>query len=140
MGKVFVDATGWHALVNKKHPFHQHAREYFQSLLDSNAKLYTNILELNLAITEIKRNCDLATSIEFSKIIDESSISSNLNIAWYTRRMRKATLKHFFTIKDSDIDIKHCAILEDVRKKKINFIFSFDDHLKKFGIPLMPQV
>jgi len=140
MVKVFIDATGWHALANKEHPFHQHAREYFQSLLDSNAKMYTNILELNLAITEIKRNCDLATSIEFNKIMDESSLSSNLNISWYTRRMRKATLKHFFTIKDPDIDIKHCAILEDVRKKKINFIFSFDDHLKKFGNPLMPQV
>ncbi len=140
MVKIFIDATGWHTMANKEHPFHQHAREYFQSLLDSNAKLYTNILELNLAITEIKRNCDLATSIEFSKIIDESSLSSNLNISWYTRRMRKATLRHFFTIKDPDIDIKHCAILEDVRKKKIDFIFSFDDHLKKFGIPLMPQV
>jgi predicted nucleic acid-binding protein len=139
MIKVFIDATGWHALVNKNHTHHQAAREYFQTLLDSNAKLYTNVLELNTAITEIKKECDLATSIDFSKIIEESSLSASLNISWYTRRMRRAVLKHFFSIKDPDIDVKHCAIFEDVRKKKINFIFSFDDHLKKFGIPLMPQ-
>ncbi len=140
MIKVFIDATGWHALVNRDHQFHQYAREYYQSLLDSNAKLYTNILEINTSISDIKRNCDLATSIDFSKIIDDALVSSNLHISWYTRRMRRATLKHFFSIKDPDINVLHCAIFEDVRKKKINFIFSFDDHLKQFGIPLMPQV
>jgi predicted nucleic acid-binding protein len=139
MIKVFIDSTGWHALVNKEHQYHQRAKEYFQSLLDKNARLYTNILELNTAITEIKKEVDLAAAIDFNKIIDESSVSSNLNISWYTRRMRRAALKHFFSIKESGIEIKHCAIFEDVRKKKINFIFSFDDQLKKFGIPLMPQ-
>ncbi len=139
MIKVFIDSTGWHALVNKDHPYHQRAKEYFQSLLDKNARLYTNILELNTAITEIKNEVDLATAIDFNKIIDESSLSSNLNISWHTRRMRRAALKHFFSIKETGIEIKHCAIFEDVRKKKINFIFSFDDQLKKFGIPLMPQ-
>ena len=139
MIKVFIDSTGWYALVNKEYVYHQRAKEYFQSLLDSNAKLYTNVFEVNNAISKIKKDSDLATAVDFAKIIDESSLSSNLNISWYTRRMRRATLKHFFTIKDPDIDVKHCAIFEDVRKKKINFIFSFDDHLKKFGIPLMPQ-
>ena len=139
MIKVFIDATGWYALVHKDHSYHQQAQEYFQSLLDKNARLYTNILELNSAVTEIKKNVDLATSIDFNKIIEESSLSSNLNIAWFTRRMRRATLKHFFSIKDAQINVQHCAIFEDVRKKKINFIFSFDDQLKKFGIPLMPQ-
>ena len=139
MLNVFIDNTGWYAVVNTNHENHDLAKEYFQQLLDSRAKLYTNIIELNLAISEIKKNCNLNLATEFSKIIDESILSANVHAAWLTRRLRRNSLKHFFSIKDPAIDIRHCIIFEDVKKKKINFIFSFDDILKKFGVPLMPQ-
>ena len=140
MIKVFIDNTGWYAIVNANHENHELAKEYFQQLLDSRAKLHTTIIELNLAISKIKKNCNLNLATEFSKVIDESNLSGNIHASWLTRRLRRNSLKHFFSIKDATIDIRHCIIFEEVKKKKINFIFSFDDILKKFGIPLMPQV
>jgi len=139
MIKVFVDSSGWYALVNYQHLNHDLAKDYFQQLLASNARLYSNIIEVNLAISNIKKNCGLHLALEFSRIIDEAILSAQLNVSWYTRRLRRSSLKQFFSIKDQEIDIRHCIIFEDVRKKKINFIFSFDDSLRKFGIPLMPQ-
>jgi predicted nucleic acid-binding protein len=139
MLKVFVDSSGWYALVNNQHLNHDLAREYFQKLLTSNAKLYTSIQEVNSAISEIKQNYGLNAALEFSRIIDEANLSSNLHVSWFSRRLRRASLKQFFSIRDQEIDLRHCTIFEDVRKKKINVIFSFDDSLRKFGIPLMPQ-
>jgi predicted nucleic acid-binding protein len=139
MVKVFIDATGWYALINAQHLNHDLAKEYFQQLLNSNAKLYSNIMEVTTAISSIKRNCGLNSALEFSRIIDEANLSSHLNVSWYTRRLRRASLKQFFSIKDQEIEIRHCVIFEEVRKKKINVIFSFDDSLRKFGVPLMPQ-
>ena len=139
MLKVFVDSSGWYALVNNQHLNHDLAREYFQKLLTSNAKLYTSIQEVNAAISEIKQNYGLNAALEFSRIIDEANLSSNLHVSWFSRRLRRASLKQFFSIRDQEIDLRHCTIFEDVRKKKINVIFSFDDSLRKFGIPLMPQ-
>ncbi len=140
MIKVFVDATGWYALVDPEHQHHDAAKEYYQQLLDTGTKLYTNINEITRAITKIKTQCGLSIATEFSKIIDQSSLTSNLNVSWVNRRAYRAALRQFFSIKQADIEIRHCFIFEDVRKKKINLIFSFDASLKYFGIPLMPQI
>jgi predicted nucleic acid-binding protein len=137
--KVFIDSTGWYALVQKDHEHHETAKEYFQQILDSRTRLHSNVTEITSAIIKIKQNCGLSIATDFSKLIDQSILSTNLNVSWLTRRLHRSALKHFFTIKDPDIEIRHCLIFEEVRKKKINFIFSFDDTLKSFGIPLMPQ-
>jgi predicted nucleic acid-binding protein len=140
MIKVFIDATGWYALVNSGHEYHESAKEYYQQLLDSRSKLYTNINEVTRAISKIKLECGLNIATEFSKIIDQSSLTANLNVSWVTRRVYRSALRQFFSIKQAEIEIRHCYIFEDVRKKKINLIFSFDSALKYFGIPLMPQI
>ena len=139
MIKVFIDATGWYALVQSQDEHHELAREYFQQILTSRAKLYSNITEINSAVSKIKNNCNLHLAIDFSKLIDQAILSTDLNVSWLGKRYNRAATKHFFSIKDSTIEIRHCLIFEEVRKKKINLIFSFDDSLKIFGIPLMPQ-
>ena len=140
MIKVFVDATGWYAIVHPEHQHHEVAKEYYQQILDTRANLYTNSNEITLAISQIKRQCGLNIATEFSKIIEQASLTTYLNVSWITRRVYRAALRQFFSIKQTDIEIRHCYIFEEVRKKKINLIFSFDHALKYFGIPLMPQI
>ena len=137
--KVYIDSTGWYAIVQSQDKNHEISKEYFQQLLDSRTRIYTNILEVSSAISKIKKDCGLSIAMDFSKLIDQSSLTANLNVSWLNRRHHRSALKHFFSIKDSEIEIRHCFIFEEVKKKKINFIFSFDDALKEFGIPLMPQ-
>jgi predicted nucleic acid-binding protein len=139
MIKVFIDATGWYAVVQPQYEHHEKAKEYFQQLLDSRAKIYSNILEITKAVSRIKKECGLSTAVDFSKLIEQAILSTNLNTSWFTRRQHRVALKQFLSIKDPVIDIHHCLIFEEVKKKKINFIFSFDNALKSFGIPLMPQ-
>lgn len=139
MMKVFIDASGWYAIIDSNQENHEIAKDYFQQLLDTRVKLYSNILEINQVISDLKRKCNLNLAVEFSKLIDESILSTNLHVSWLTRRLRRNSLRHFFTFKDTEIDIQHCIIFEEVKKKRINFIFSFNNTLKKFGIPLMPQ-
>ncbi len=139
MIKVFIDSTGWYTLVQPKEVRCDAAREYFQQLLDSRAKLYSNIFEITLAISKIKKNCSLSMATDFSRLIDQSVLSNNLNVSWASRRLHRTALKQFFSIKGTEIEVRHCMIFEEVKKKKINFIFSFDNTLKSFGIPLMPQ-
>jgi len=139
MIKVFIDASGWTTVVNANETQHNIAKEYFNSLLESRAKIYTSVIELDSAITKIKNECGLIIAQEFNKLIDEASLSAHLHISWLARRNRRNSLKQFFSIKESDVEMRHCIIFEEVRKKRINIIFSFDSRLKRFGIPLMPQ-
>ena len=85
MVKVFIDSTGWYALINSQHLNHDIAKEYFQQLLTTNARLYSNIMEVSLAISSIKKNCGLNSALEFSRIIDEANLSAHLHVSWFTR-------------------------------------------------------
>ena len=138
MRKVFIDASGWFAIIQPTNINHYSAKEYFQNILDSGEKIYTNILEINEVITLIKKHCSVDKAAEFSKIIEEAVLSTDLHISWLSRRLRRNSLKHFFSMKSPGIEMRHCIIFEEVRKRKINYIFSFDQVLKSFGIPLMP--
>jgi len=139
MIKVFIDCSGWVALINPKHRYHALAREYFQQLLDSPTRLYSNIEQLDSAITFIKKECGLELAVEFTHLIDDAVLATNLRLSWPTRRLRRNSLKLYFSLKEGTVDINHCYIFEEVKRKKINIIFSFDDALKTFAIPLMPQ-
>ena len=113
--------------------------DYFQQILEGHAKLYTNVLEINTVINRLKIEGSLNLALEFNKIIEESILTSAVHMSWFGRRLRKSTLKQFFSFRESQIQINHCIIFEEIKRKKINVILSFDDRLKIFGIPLMPQ-
>jgi predicted nucleic acid-binding protein len=138
MMRVFIDSSAWFALLHSHNSNHDAAKDYFHNLLESRARLYSTITEINQAIFLIKKECGLATALEFTKVIDESVLTTNIHISWLTRRLRRNSLKHFFSFKESEIELRHCIIFEEIRKKKINIIFSFDANIKIFGVPLMP--
>ena len=140
MVKVFIDNTGWNSIINLNSPYHVQGKEYFQQLLDSKTRIYTNIIEVNKAIYQIKAECDSPTAQEFSRLIDEAILKSDIHLVWLTRRNRRNALKQFFSIRESNIDIRHCLIFGEIKRRKINAIFTFDEVLKFFGIPLMPQI
>jgi predicted nucleic acid-binding protein len=138
MMRVFIDSSAWYALLDTKHQNYEAAKDYFVNLLESSARLYSTITEINQAIFLIKKECGLAAALEFTKVIDEAALTTNIHISWLTRRLRRNSLKHFFSFKEAEIELRHCIIFEEIRKKKINVIFSFDPRIKIFGVPLMP--
>jgi predicted nucleic acid-binding protein len=138
MMRVFIDSSAWYALVYTGNSNHDAAKDYFLNLLESRARCYSTITEINQAIFLIKRDCGLSMAMEFNKIIDDAAMTANIHISWLTRRLRRNSLKHFFSFKETEIELRHCIIFEEIRKKRINIIFSFDTHLKVFGVPLMP--
>jgi len=139
MIKVFIDYSGWYALINSNHQYHSQAKEYFRQLLDSRTRLYSSVEQIDTAISLIKNECGLDLVMEFSRLIEDAVLTTNLRLSWPTRRLRRNSIKLFFSIKETIVNIHHCYTFEEVKKKKINIIFSFDDALKTFAIPLMPQ-
>ena len=99
MVKVFIDSSGWNAIVNSEAENHGKAREYFQNLLDSGTKIYTNILEVNDAINQLKKDCGPVLAQDFSKIIEEAVLKTNINMIWFTRRLQRNSLKQFFSMR-----------------------------------------
>ena len=54
MMKIFIDASGWYSIIDSNQENHEIAKDYFQQLLDTRVKLYSNILEINQVISFLK--------------------------------------------------------------------------------------
>ena len=67
MMKIFIDASGWYAIIDSNQENHEIAKDYFQQLLDTRVKLYSNILEINHVISDLKKKCNLNLAVEFLK-------------------------------------------------------------------------
>ncbi|KAA3614174.1 MAG: PIN domain-containing protein [Calditrichaeota bacterium] len=136
---VFIDKTAWIALLDKTNPNYEAARVYFENLLAQNARLVTNNYCVDETVSFLRSTLgnDLAT--KFMLIIDESVLSINLRVDWISRRIRRNALNNFLKSSNSELSLNHFFIYESIKRKRVDFIFSYDTNLKNFDFPVMPQ-
>jgi predicted nucleic acid-binding protein len=135
----FIDSTAWIAIVHKQNPNHTTASEYFQQLLEEDAKLVTNNVAIDQTLSHLKSENNSELARKFLTIIDESVLTINLRMDWISRRVRRNALNQFLKSSDTHLTLSHFYINETLKRKRVDIIFSFDQALRKFGLPLMPQ-
>jgi len=135
----FIDSSAWVALVNKDDNNHAAAKAYFESLLENNAKIITNNIVLDEAIDTLSKTVSQQVARQFMQIVDESIITIHLRMDWISRRVRKQVLNQFLKTDEATLALRHYYILETIRRKSADIIFSFDQRLKVTGFPMMPQ-
>jgi predicted nucleic acid-binding protein len=136
---VFIDTSAWIAILNKDDRHYDEAREYFTNLLGSSARPVTNNIVIDEVLQELKKSRDGQLAKSFLSILDESVLSVNLRVDWISRRIRRIALDNFFKTKNENLKLRHFYINESVKRKKADLIFSFDEILKFFDFPVMPQ-
>ncbi len=137
---TFIDTSAWVAIIDVNDPHHQKAVEFFEYLLERDAKLVTNNIVIDETLTRLKQieNVDLAA--RFMKIIDEALLTINLRMDWISRRVRRNAINNFLRSNNPSLFLRHFFIKETLKRKKVDLIFSFDPSLTEFNLPLMPQV
>lgn len=135
----FIDSSAWVAIVRDTHPNHVIAKEYFQQLLEEDAKLVTNNVAIDQTLSHLKYEKDNELARQFLTIIDESVLTINLRMDWISRRVRRSALNQFLKSSDKQLTLSHFFVNETLKRKRVDIIFSFDQALRKFGLPLMPQ-
>lgn len=135
----FIDSSAWIAITDHSNEYHEQSKRYFKTLMENNTKLVTNNIAIDEALSWLKKNMNADVTKQFLNIIDESIITVNLRMDWISRRVRRASLNNFLKSKDSDLELRHFFIHETIKRKHVDIMFSFDQRIKVFGIPLMPQ-
>ncbi len=135
----FIDSSAWIAIADKNNPLHDSAQMYFNHLLEINAKLVSNNVEIDEAIVQLKKRSGAKSASRFLNIIDEAVLTIHLKVDWVSRRVRRNGLSQYLNCKDEQIGLRQFFIYESVMRKHAEIIFSFDSALKYFNIPLMPQ-
>ena len=136
---VFIDRTAWIAILDENNPNYGLSRTYFENLLGQNVRLVTNNYCIDETVSMLKSTFEKDLAKKFLLIIDESVLSINLRIDWISRRVRRNALDNFLKSPNPDLTLKHFYIYESLKRKRVDFIFSYDTNLKSFDFPVMPQ-
>lgn len=135
---VFIDVSAWVAITDAADANHSVATEYFKELLEKNTKMICNNAVIDQALQEIKKRLGNDKAKQFLNIIDESVLTINLRMDWLARRVRRNALARYLK-DDKDLELIHYYIFETIDRKKVDIIFSFDQRLARFGLPIMPN-
>ncbi|RMH63867.1 MAG: hypothetical protein D6677_06140 [Calditrichaeota bacterium] len=136
---VFVDQSAWCAIIDPEHTWHGEARTYYATLLERGARLFTNNIVLDQTISYLNQNLNSSVAAEFLSIIDESVLNVSLRLDWISRRARRNAIENLFNANNTSLNLYHFYILETLKRKRIDFVFTFDPALQAFDYPLMPQ-
>ncbi len=136
---VFIDKTAWIAIVDKNNPKYELSRTYFENLLNQNVRIVTNNYCIDETVSFLRSTFGNDLAKKFLLIVDESVLSINLRIDWISRRVRRNALDNFLKNSNPDLTLEHFFIYESLKRKRVDFIFSYDTNLKNFDFPVMPQ-
>ena len=127
---VFVDSSGWIALVNSRDSLHDQAKRVYLDKLKSGAHLLTTdavLLEVGnwLSPSNLRSLAlDLLDKIEASSLIEVTHVDPHLyNKGWDLYRERS----------DKDWGITDCMSFVVMRERQIVEAFSADHHFQQAG-------
>ena len=135
---IFIDTSAWLAIVDKQDKNYSNATEYFKKIIEKNARLVTSTLVVDEVLYLLKNNINPDFAKHFLGIIDESVLTVNLRLDWTSRRSRRIVINNFLKSTNPNLSIRYFYMLEAIKKKKADVIFTFDPNLKELGYPLMP--
>jgi uncharacterized protein len=136
---VFIDSSAWIAILDRNNPNHKISRSYYENLLNKNIRLVTNNFCVDNTISFLKLITGNEQTKKFLSIIDESVLTINLHVDWISRRIRRNAMELFLNSSNAKLTLQHFYIQESLKRKRVDFIFSFDPLLKEFDFPVMPQ-
>ncbi len=137
---TFIDTSAWLAIVDANNPEHLRAKRYFEYLLERDAKLVTNNIVIDETLDALKQIQGVELSAKFNQIMEEALLTIKLRMDWISRRVRRNAINNFLRSTNPSLHMRHFFIKETLKRKKVDIIFSFDEALSEFNLPLMPQV
>lgn len=137
--KIFIDDSGWFAIIDQKAPNHNLFVEQFQSALKGETGFFTSNISIGNAISRIRKELSIELSIKYNEIVEEAHMGNHLRILWIGRRTQKEAVRFMRKYPNLSLhlyDFAHAVLME---KRRINTIISDRAEFKKLGYAILPE-
>lgn len=131
---VFVDSAAWIALALSRDPLHLQAREQWELLHRSGAKLYTSVPVVIETFTFLDRNANRQVALAWKESISKPRIVAILACELRDLEQCWQFFKHADLHKLSAVDATSFAIM---RRARIRLAYTFDHHFAVAGFKLV---
>lgn len=129
-GNVFVDTSGFKALVDPRDEFHTRAKQSWKDLSTKGVNLVTSNYVLDESYTLIRQRCGLVVARSFRKLIAESG--KEIKVMRVTLDDELSAWSWFE--KDwSKLSFTDCVSFAMMERLVIKYFFGFDEHFARAG-------
>lgn len=135
---VFVDASAWVAITNRKDRNHQEAVQIFRRLLESPTLLITTTWTSYEALTIVKSRLGYSQA---ERLWDRVKSRAVVDLIWIDEHIERESLKVFWHYKDKTWGVVDCSSLVVMKSVGCRQAFAYDGHFleasRQFGFAVV---
>lgn len=138
MTTVFVDTSGWIALISRDDRLHESALNRYQELAGEGTRLLTNNYVVDETATRLRYGLGLGAALDFRRMLLAATSKKRLRVVWIDEKSEAEAwriLEKYADVKLSLTDAT-CAVV--ARAGQITEVFGCDSDFEALGLIVRP--
>ena len=136
--RVFVDTSGWIAIVDDSDKHHPEAKPHHLQLFEKRAVLLTSNYVLAETYAWLRYHAGHQFAIRFHQMITAAEGLGDLEVLWVDRAISDAAWQIFEEYSDQVFSFVDCTSFVLARRARVNEVFAFDEHFAMMGFVMRP--
>ncbi|MBI4537910.1 MAG: type II toxin-antitoxin system VapC family toxin [Gemmatimonadetes bacterium] len=133
--RVFVDTSGWYALIDKRDAEHGRAAALVRLLITEGARLVSTDYVIDESCTLAKARSGSAAAFRLLDLLEETVA---LDLEWVDPERFDRAKKLFRKYRDQAFSFTDCTSFVVMREQRIEDVITVDDHFRIAGFrPLL---
>lgn len=129
---VYVDTSGWYALVDKTDPDHRPAREWFE---ETETPLITSDYVFDETITLIRTSLGHQEAVKFGENLKESKVAQLISVS---NGDKERAWEIFTKYDDQVFSFTDCVSFAQMERLGIEDAFALDEDFAIMGCGILP--
>ncbi|MBS3736915.1 PIN domain-containing protein [Candidatus Bipolaricaulota bacterium] len=132
-GLVYVDTSGWYALVDESDPEHRPVREWFE---ENKTPLITSDYVFDETITLIRTSLGHQEAVQFGERLKESKVAQLISVP---KGDRERAWEIFKKYDDQVFSFTDCVSFAQMERLDIRTALALDDDFKIMDYSVVPR-
>lgn len=138
MNSVFVDTSGWIALLSANDRIHTAAVHRYDQLSKEGARLLTNNYVIDETATRLRYGLGLRAALEFHTMTLAAVSSGRLRLMWVDEKTESESWRILQQYADVKLSLTDAACAASARSARAIEIFGCDSNFEALGFVVRP--
>ncbi len=138
MSTVFVDTSGWIALLSHDDRLHSRALSRYDELVHDGSRLLTNNYVVDETATRLRDGLGLTAALDFRQMLLAAVKARRLRIAWIDEIAEAEAWRLLEQYRDVKLSLTDAACAVTTRAARIIEVFGCDSDFAALGFVVLP--
>lgn len=138
MSTVFVDTSGWIALLSHDDRLHNRALARYDELARDSSRLLTNNYVVDETATRLRYGVGLEAALQFRQTLLDAVAARRLRIAWVDENAEAEAWRILEQYRDVKLSLTDAVCAVTARTARITEVFGCDSDFEALGFVVLP--